>query len=163
MEPSRQSSTQDGGARPIVSRDPEIASGSRPIGLIGLGPMGLAMTGRLIASGRDVIAYDPSAELRGSFPSSSPKASLAPSLFDLGDGASLIISTLGDAGDLKSALLGDVDRPGMLAAMRSGSIVVQPFSWAWYADTARRCKLYDFKLRRWIDFGGRPTSQARAA
>jgi len=44
-----------------------------------------------------------------------------------------------------------------------GSIVVQPFSWAWYADTARRCKLYDFKLRCWIDFGGRPTSPARAA
>jgi omega-6 fatty acid desaturase (delta-12 desaturase) len=44
-----------------------------------------------------------------------------------------------------------------------GSIVVQPFSWAWYTDTARRCKLYDYKLRRWTDFAGRPTSEPRAA
>jgi len=39
-----------------------------------------------------------------------------------------------------------------------GLIVVQRFSWRWYADTARRCKLYDFKSRRWTDFAGRPTS-----
>lgn len=39
-----------------------------------------------------------------------------------------------------------------------GHIVIQPFSWRWYADTARRCKLYDFSTRRWIDFSGRPTT-----
>ena len=40
----------------------------------------------------------------------------------------------------------------------AGHIVVQRFSWRWYADTARRCKLYDFAARRWTDFGGLPTS-----
>ena len=44
-----------------------------------------------------------------------------------------------------------------------GHIVVQPFSWHWYADTARRCKLYDFALGRWTDFAGRPTSSLRAS
>jgi len=39
-------------------------------------------------------------------------------------------------------------------------IVVQPFSWRWYAETARRCKLYDFESGCWTDFEGRPTSQA---
>ncbi len=39
-----------------------------------------------------------------------------------------------------------------------GHIVVQPFSWRWYADTARRCKLYDFTARRWTDFSGHPTT-----
>ena len=39
----------------------------------------------------------------------------------------------------------------------AGHIVVQPFSWRWYADTARRCKLYDFETDRWLDFAGRPT------
>ncbi|WP_428420370.1 fatty acid desaturase [Methylibium sp.] len=45
-----------------------------------------------------------------------------------------------------------------LEAKLPGRIVVQPFSWRWYADTARRCKLYDFKARCWTDFAGRPTS-----
>ena len=40
----------------------------------------------------------------------------------------------------------------------AGHIVVQPFSWRWYADTARRCKLYDFASRRWTDFSGQPTT-----
>ncbi len=41
------------------------------------------------------------------------------------------------------------------------AIIVQPFSWRWYADTARRCKLYDFKARCWTDFDGRPTQPMR--
>jgi acyl-lipid omega-6 desaturase (Delta-12 desaturase) len=39
-----------------------------------------------------------------------------------------------------------------------GRIVDQRFSWRWYFDTARRCKLYDFEQRCWTDFEGRPTS-----
>ncbi|MEO5690242.1 MAG: fatty acid desaturase [Burkholderiaceae bacterium] len=46
----------------------------------------------------------------------------------------------------------------LLEQKLEGHIVVQPFSWRWYADTARRCKLYDFTSRRWTDFGGRPTT-----
>lgn len=39
-----------------------------------------------------------------------------------------------------------------------GRIVVQDFSWAWYFDTARRCKLYDYDRNCWTDFAGRRTS-----
>jgi omega-6 fatty acid desaturase (delta-12 desaturase) len=39
-----------------------------------------------------------------------------------------------------------------------GRIVIQPFSWRWYAQTTRRCKLYDFKAGCWLDFAGRPTA-----
>jgi omega-6 fatty acid desaturase (delta-12 desaturase) len=42
-------------------------------------------------------------------------------------------------------------------------IIVQPFSWRWYADTARRCKLYDFERRCWTDFEGQPTSDSKPA
>ncbi len=42
-------------------------------------------------------------------------------------------------------------------------IVVQAFSWRWYFETARRCKLYDFSRRCWTDFAGRPTSPAQPA
>jgi omega-6 fatty acid desaturase (delta-12 desaturase) len=46
----------------------------------------------------------------------------------------------------------------LLEAKMPGNIVIQPFSWRWYAQTARRCKLYDFKARCWLDFSGRPTA-----
>ena len=45
----------------------------------------------------------------------------------------------------------------LLEQRLAGHIVVQPFSWRWYADTARRCKLYDFETGRWLDFAGQPT------
>ncbi|TXH04802.1 MAG: fatty acid desaturase [Nevskiaceae bacterium] len=44
-----------------------------------------------------------------------------------------------------------------------GRIVVQAFSWRWYFDTARRCKLYDCEARQWTDFAGRPTAPAASA
>ncbi|MBB3213183.1 omega-6 fatty acid desaturase (delta-12 desaturase) [Herbaspirillum sp. Sphag1AN] len=46
----------------------------------------------------------------------------------------------------------------MLETMLPGRIVIQRFSWRWYFDTARRCKLYDYKRLCWTDFKGRPTS-----
>jgi acyl-lipid omega-6 desaturase (Delta-12 desaturase) len=39
-----------------------------------------------------------------------------------------------------------------------GKIIIQRFSWAWYFQTARRCKLYDFERACWADFSGRRTS-----
>jgi omega-6 fatty acid desaturase (delta-12 desaturase) len=48
----------------------------------------------------------------------------------------------------------------MLEDMLPGRIVIQRFSWRWYFDTARRCKLYDFTRRCWTDFRGRATSEA---
>src|SRR5487761_2346823 len=44
-----------------------------------------------------------------------------------------------------------------------GRIIIQHFSWNWYFKTARLCKLYDFKAKRWLDFYGNPTSPALAA
>ncbi len=48
----------------------------------------------------------------------------------------------------------------LLEAKLPGRIVIQPFSWRWYADTARRCKLYDFEAGCWTGFDGRATSEA---
>ncbi|WP_372827567.1 fatty acid desaturase [Polaromonas sp.] len=42
-----------------------------------------------------------------------------------------------------------------------GRIVIQRFSWRWYFDTARACKLYDFTRHCWTDFSGRATSPPR--
>jgi omega-6 fatty acid desaturase (delta-12 desaturase) len=46
----------------------------------------------------------------------------------------------------------------LLESRLPGRIVIQPFSWRWYADTARRCKLYDYEARCWTDHAGRRTS-----
>lgn len=51
----------------------------------------------------------------------------------------------------------------MLEERLPGRIVVQKFSWRWYFDTARRCKLYDFERLCWTDFEGRPTSESMLA
>ena len=44
-----------------------------------------------------------------------------------------------------------------LEELLPGRIVVQHFSWRWYADTARRCKLYDIERGCWTDFHGEVT------
>lgn len=46
------------------------------------------------------------------------------------------------------------DAQKVLEELLPGRIVVQPFSWRWYFDTARRCKLYDFSSDSWTDFDG---------
>jgi acyl-lipid omega-6 desaturase (Delta-12 desaturase) len=38
--------------------------------------------------------------------------------------------------------------------------IVSPLSIDWLLDTTRRCKLYDWNKREWLDFAGRPTSGA---
>ena len=48
----------------------------------------------------------------------------------------------------------------MLEHLLPGRIVVQPFSWRWYFETARRCKLYDFENRCWTSYAGVATSHA---
>ena len=40
-----------------------------------------------------------------------------------------------------------------------GRIIIENFSWRWYFQTARHCKLYDFKSLCWTDFRGRQTSE----
>ena len=47
-----------------------------------------------------------------------------------------------------------------LEQMLPGRIVIQRFSWRWYFDTARRCKLYDFERGCWTDYAGEATSAA---
>lgn len=38
--------------------------------------------------------------------------------------------------------------------------MVSPFNLRWLLDTTRRCKLYDWDRRQWLDFAGRPTAAA---
>jgi omega-6 fatty acid desaturase (delta-12 desaturase) len=47
-----------------------------------------------------------------------------------------------------------------LETMLPERIIVQPFSWTWYFETAKSCKLYDFTQRCWTDYQGHATSTA---
>jgi acyl-lipid omega-6 desaturase (Delta-12 desaturase) len=45
-----------------------------------------------------------------------------------------------------------------LNEISAANIVTERFSFAWFNDTLRRCKLYDYESNRWLDFDGRPTA-----
>lgn len=48
-----------------------------------------------------------------------------------------------------------------LEEMLPGRIIVQRFSWKWYFETAKNCKMYDFTRECWTDFKGNMTSPVR--
>ena len=39
-------------------------------------------------------------------------------------------------------------------------IFIQKFSWKWYFDTAKKCKLYDFENKAWLAFNGKKTADS---
>jgi len=47
-----------------------------------------------------------------------------------------------------------------LEELLPGRIIVQNFSWSWYFETAKLCKLYDFKNKCWLDFEGNKTADS---
>ncbi len=105
--------------------EPESSPLPRPVGILGLDALGLAVCGRLTASGFSIVAYDVDVARRQDFPCKQASVTLAPSLFDLGDAVDVVISTLPNVQELRAAMLGDEDRPGVAAALRPGSVVVQ--------------------------------------
>lgn len=54
-----------------------------------------------------------------------------------------------------------VDAQAALEDRFPGEMLVQPWSWRFFLDCARRCKLYDYDVHRWMDFNGRPTSEVQ--
>jgi omega-6 fatty acid desaturase (delta-12 desaturase) len=47
-----------------------------------------------------------------------------------------------------------------LETMLPERIIIQKFSWAWYFDTAKQCKLYDTEKKCWLDFDGNKTADS---
>lgn len=113
-----------------------IMRSTRPIGLIGLGRLGTAIAHRLIDNGLSVEAYDRDADRRRAFQSKWPKVSVAPTLTDLGMSCGTVISALPDISRLRTAAIGNSDRPGFAFAMAPGSIIIH-FGDGPYKDALR--------------------------
>lgn len=108
----------------------------RPIGIIGLGRLGLALAFRLAAKGLHVHVYDLDGTRRRAFTPHGPGLEIAPSLTDLGASCEIIISALPDVAALRAAAFGDSDRPGFALAMTPGAIVIH-FGSGPYQDALR--------------------------
>ncbi len=105
----------------------------------------------------DVCWYDNKADWAAASPFVSTTVHLA---FGHGVGAFLhhIMEHTAHHVDMSVPLYRLKQAQALLEARLPGRIIVQPFSWGWYARTARACKLYDFEQRCWLDFAGRRTA-----
>jgi omega-6 fatty acid desaturase (delta-12 desaturase) len=52
------------------------------------------------------------------------------------------------------------DAQDKLEELLPGRIIKQAFSWSWYFETAKLCKLYDFENKYWTDFKGNKTAES---
>jgi 3-hydroxyisobutyrate dehydrogenase-like beta-hydroxyacid dehydrogenase len=98
--------------------------------------LGRALARRLSAGGHRVEVYDLDGERRRSFTGDAASCVVAPSLTDLGQDCEVVLSAVTDIAALKTAALGDADRPGFATSMRPGSLILH-FGGGPYQDVLR--------------------------
>src|SRR5215470_8928858 len=97
-------------------------SGTRRVGFIGLGNMGVPMAANLVRGGHDVMAYDIAADRAWQF-AQAHGARATESLAELGRHADVVITMLPTGREVRDALL--AAQGGALAAnLRAGAIVI---------------------------------------
>ena len=96
----------------------EMASAANPVGVIGLGQMGGAMTRTLLRAGRSVVAWDPFAAALESAVAAGAEGATCPA--DVASRASLVITSVPDAAAIRLLALG----PGGLAEAAVADLLV---------------------------------------
>jgi L-threonate 2-dehydrogenase len=91
-----------------------------PVGFVGLGVMGSAMSGHLLAAGFPVLGFDVSPERRAEHEARGGVACGSPA--DVARGADVVVTSLPSAGALLAVLDGD---DGVGAAARAGLVIVE--------------------------------------
>lgn len=94
-------------------------SGADPIGLVGLGLMGTAMSGRLLAAGRAVVGCDPSPAARDAHLARG--GTVADSAADVASRCEVVLLSLPDGEISREVCLG---RDGVATGARGGTVVV---------------------------------------
>ncbi len=100
---------------------------SAPIGFIGLGNMGAPMVRCLTKAGYKVLAYDVRPGVAAALaaePATKKKVTVAESLAAVGNAARIVITMLPDSKVVRSAVVGDKRKPGVVATLKPGAIIV---------------------------------------
>lgn len=109
-------------AHPSAALIRETLTG-RPIGVVGLGALGLAVARRISSCGLRVVGWDSDAQRRAALASLGGLVEPAASATDLGHDCDVVLSTV-PAAELLVAAIGDIDRPGFALSMAPGSLLV---------------------------------------
>ena len=98
-----------------------------PIGFIGLGNMGSPMVRCLAKAGYAVVAYDIRSGIAAALAEEAAaggKIRAAASLAEVGAAAEIVVTMLPDSKVVRAVVLGRDGEPGLAAALRPGSVVV---------------------------------------
>ncbi len=101
----------------------EMQDGQAPIGLIGLGNMGVPMGACLLRAGYQVLGYDVSAANAERFAAQNG-ACRAGSIEDVGGACSIIILMLPDGKVVREVALGDEGKGGLASACAKGAVII---------------------------------------
>ena len=108
-----------------------MAHGSKvaqtPVGFIGLGNMGAPMVRCLAKAGHAVLAYDAGPGVAAALAADAindGRVRAASSLAELGAAVAVVITMLPDSAIVRQVVLGSTPAPGLAAALRAGSVVV---------------------------------------
>jgi 3-hydroxyisobutyrate dehydrogenase-like beta-hydroxyacid dehydrogenase len=95
----------------------------KPLGLVGLDELGTAIARRLAGDGYTLRVWDRRPEKRAAFAKTRPRIEAVATPTDIGMECEIVISTL-DASGLRTAAIGDADRPGFALSLGAGSLIV---------------------------------------
>lgn len=96
-----------------------------PIGIVGLGPLQIAMARRLAGDGARVLVHDLRPEERKPLVSGRPRIEIAGSLADIGAECATVITNIDTLDGLMAAIFGTEDRTGFARELAPGSLIIE--------------------------------------
>ncbi len=96
-----------------------------PIGIVGLGPLQIAMARRLAGDGARVLVHDLRPGERQPLVSGRPRIDIAGSLADIGTECATVITTFDTLDGLMDAIFGTEDRAGFARELAPGSLIIE--------------------------------------
>jgi len=97
---------------------------AKPVGLVGIGPLGVVLARRLAGAGQRVVAFDAAVEARRILEPARAPIEFAASLFDVAAECEIVLAALPTTAGLVAAVTGDDDRPGLGAALQPGALII---------------------------------------
>jgi len=99
-------------------------AGTGTVGFIGIGNMGAPMVRCLAKAGLNAVIYDARAEATAPFRDAAPQIRIASSPAHVGEECDIVITMLPDSKVVRSVVLGQDSSAGLVASLRSGSVII---------------------------------------